>query len=55
MNSVLTRKQLTQYQQQLEVVDNSEQKVRGKHLVKSCEEATTKAFSEHEQLYPFAD
>ena len=44
------------YQQQLvEAVDNAERKVRVECLVKWCEEAITKAFGKHEELYSFAD
>ena len=47
--------ELKRYQQQLaEAVDSTEKKVRVEHLVKSCEEAMTKAIGKHEQLY-FAD
>ena len=48
--------ELKKYQQQLmEAVNNAERKVRAERLVKSCEEAMTKAFGKHEQLYSFAD
>ena len=48
--------ELKRYQKQLvEAVDSAKKKVRVERLVKSCEEAMTKSFGKHEQLYSFAN
>ena len=39
----------------MEAVDNAEKKVRVESLVKLCEEAMTKAFGKHDQLFSSAD
>ena len=39
----------------MEAVDYATRKVRVQRLLESCEEAMTKSFSKHEQLYSFAD
>ena len=47
--------ELKQVQQKLvDAVDNAERRVRVERLVTSCEEAMTKAYSRHDQLYAYA-
>ena len=47
--------ELKKVQQKIvDAVDNAERRVRVERLVTSCEEAMTKAFSRHDQLYAYA-
>ena len=48
--------ELKKYQQRLtEIVDKEKRKILVERLVKTCEEAVTKLFRKHEQLYTLAD